>query len=81
MKMPPAPPNKTAKAKVKKTDWPTKWERRLGRDGKEDMIKPQVEDEEEKDDEATEDDDFSSYQGNLKNAFASTRQPKGGPVF
>ncbi|PPD93215.1 hypothetical protein GOBAR_DD09837 [Gossypium barbadense] len=40
-----------------------------------------MEKEKEIDDEATENDDFASYQRNLKSAFPSTRQPRGGPVF
>ncbi|KAH1082272.1 hypothetical protein J1N35_022033 [Gossypium stocksii] len=102
MKMAPAPPNKSTKAKVKNINRPIKWKHRLSRDvrynirllesmkigmdidsseGKEGVTEPKVEKEEEIDDEATEDGDFASYQGNLDSAFSSTRQPRGGPVF
>ncbi|KAK5775404.1 hypothetical protein PVK06_043289 [Gossypium arboreum] len=46
-------------------------------EGNKDVAKQQ----EEEDDEAIEDDNFASYQGNFESAFAFARQPKEGPIF
>ncbi|PPR99526.1 hypothetical protein GOBAR_AA21139 [Gossypium barbadense] len=81
MEIPPPPPKNSMKAKFKKIDKPTQWELRLGRDGKEDVVKLYEEDEEEINDEAREDDNFTSYQRNIENAFAIKRKPREGSIF
>ncbi|KAK5843019.1 hypothetical protein PVK06_005446 [Gossypium arboreum] len=64
---------------VQGMEWP-KWLSDLF-EGNEGTIEQQEDEDKEIDYEAAEDDNFTSYQGNFENAFASARQQKGGLII